>query len=377
MFRPEPLAAHLHLYDVAHVVYASITDHKVPAVWVLWLVLLLVLLSKAGTFLPRRVLRINEVITIEEHFMSSAYLAASKGGHTKFQSFKNVEDLGDARISDMDKGKISLQVVSLSPGPPDLFTPKICQLSNDQLYQGIRSSRGRLAGFATLPMSDIPHAVLELEKAVQDYGFKGALVNNHVDGEFYDDLKFRPIFEKAQELDVPIYLHPCPPNEGMNRLLYSSLAYDENAAFALGTAGFGWHEMTGLHILRLLLSGLFDHLPKLQIIIGHAGEGLPLMLARSAERLKPALDKLGIKRGLWSVMRENISITTAGFFTLPVLKLMLAVMPIERILFSVDYPYSDNTTGLAFLQEIARAGIMTQVQFDAFTHINARRLLRL
>lgn len=127
-----------------------------------------------------RAIKLNGIVTLEEHFMSEAYLAASSGGAAKWQAFGNIQDLGQRRLDDMDKGKVSLQVISQAPGPEHLFTPTICRASNDQLHEAIKDKPRRLAGFATLSMSSPKKAVLELEKAVSEYGFKGALINNHV-----------------------------------------------------------------------------------------------------------------------------------------------------------------------------------------------------
>ena len=336
-----------------------------------------ILLALSYFIYNRNHVRINQIITLEEHFMSSAYLAASGNCGPKYQAFKDVNHLGSRRIADLDKHKIHIQVISQAPGPPELFTTEICQQSNDQLYNAIKESRGRFAGFATLPMGDPDAAALELEKAVIDYGFRGAMIGNHHDGSFYDGVKYVPVFEKAVELEVPIYIHPSPPTAEMQRLLYDSDAYSATASFALATSVFGWHEMTGLHILRLITSGLFDRLPTLQIIIGHAGECLPFMFDRIQTRLSPVLSQLDIKRDFKTVMHENILMTTAGFFDLDVLRLMMRTMPIERILFSIDYPYSSNAEGINFLNKIRKSGLMKQDEFELFTYKNAKRILHL
>lgn len=197
------------------------------------------------------------------------------------------------------------------------------------------------------------------------------------DGCFYDDKKFWPVFGKAEELGVPIYLHPAPPTDQMLALLYSSDQYSYQTAFSLATAGWGWHELTGLHILRLMLAGLFDQFPRLQLIIGHAGEGLPFMFARISQRLGAAVQSEGRERDFETIMHQNVHITTAGFFSIPVMRLLLDVMPINRVMFSIDYPFSKNTDGLEFLEALRGSGLLTQDEFDEFTYKNACRLLHL
>ena len=304
--------------------------------------------------------------------MSEEYIKASKHLGRKYQPFSGIDDLGRGRLEDMGSG-IDIQCISQAPGPASLFTVDICRQSNDQLYRSIKDN-SRLVGFATLPMGNPQAAALELERAVLDYSFKGALIGNHHDGKFHDAKAYLPVFEKAQDFDVPIYIHPSPPTNDMMKLLYCSDTYSDEAAFVLGTSAHGWHELTGMHILRLIMSGLFDRLPRLKIIIGHAGEGLPAMIARIEARLQPVLES---KRTFKQIMETNIYITTAGFFSIPVLRLLLDVIPIDRLIFSIDYPYSRNSEGLTFLKKVAKSGIMTQSQFDAFTHLNSRRLLKL
>lgn len=323
-------------------------------------------------------LKLTRVITLEEHFFSSAYLDASKDNENpKYKAFGNIAELGSPRLKDMDEASVSVQVISLAPGPAKLFTPDMCSKSNDQLRQAVIRSPSRIAGFAALPMDHVEEAVLELERAVTDLKFKGALINNHLDGQFFDEERFWPIFAKAESLDVPIYIHPSPPSEQMMQMLYSSKSFSQETAFALGTAGWGWHELTGLHVVRLMLAGLFDKFPNLQIIIGHNGEGIPCMLERLEQRMQPQMVREGRKRDISTIMKNNISITIAGFFSIPVLKLLLALWPIERLMYSVDYPFVSLSQGTAYLSEIMSSGIMSQDDFDLFTHKNATRLLKL
>ena len=144
---------------------------------------------------------------------------------------------------------------------------------NDVLAKAVADHPDRFAGFAVLPTLDATAAANELERTVKELGFKGALINGHTRGRFLDDQAFWPIFERAEALDVPIYLHPTPPPPQVREAYYSGLPGMVGNVLAL--AGWGWHCETGLHALRLVLGGVFDRFPRLQVIIGHMGENIP------------------------------------------------------------------------------------------------------
>ncbi|KFY43826.1 hypothetical protein V494_01790 [Pseudogymnoascus sp. VKM F-4513 (FW-928)] len=308
-------------------------------------------------------------ITLEEHYTSSEARATDAVDHhanfpphivTKLQS------LGDERIQDLDNGNVSLQVISHSPGT---HSPAVCTVANDELAHAVSTHPTRLAGFATLPMLDPPAAAAELSRCVRDLGFVGALVDNHADGQFYDSERFWPVFEKAQELEVPIYIHPTYADEGM--LERHKGNYDDAIAVALSAYGWGWHADTGLHILRLFASGLFDRFPRLKIVIGHMGELLPFQL----ERVIAISDRFGKQRGLREVWDANIWVTTSGMFALAPLACLLATTKIERVLYSVDYPFSSNEKGLDFFKEIEKSGLIKGEDLEKFAFRNAQDLL--
>ena len=201
-------------------------------------------------------------------------------------------------------------------------------------------------------------------------GFHGALVDGTTDGLFLDDPRFLPVFEAAADLGVPIYLHPAPPPEAVREAYYSGLPGD--LGFFLSIAGWGWHGETGLHTLRLIVSGLFDRLPQLQLIIGHMGEGLPYALARSSAVLSQAAH---LRQPVADYFQTNIHVTTSGYFTLPPLDCAIDVIGIDRLLFSVDYPFSPATRGRSYLGVLAES--LDQEDMAKFTHGNAEHLLKL
>jgi predicted TIM-barrel fold metal-dependent hydrolase len=298
-------------------------------------------------------------IAIEEHFLADGFrefmkrVASSQAGGWSRTFAAELEakmsDLGDTRLKDMDAGPIDLQVISHTPSAivplPGDEAVRLTREANDQLASAVAAHPDRFAGFATLPMTDPEAAANELERAVSSLGFKGAMINGTTNGRFLDDPSFLPILEQAVALNVPIYIHPEVPPAAVQQAYYSGL--DPAVNFSLSTAGWGWHSEVGLHALRLILAGVFDRLPTLQIIIGHMGEMIPFMLARSNNVLTPVAKHL--QRTVSEYFLQNFYITTSGFFIDPLLLLALQVIGADRIMFSVDYPYSSNEQGRAFL----------------------------
>jgi predicted TIM-barrel fold metal-dependent hydrolase len=319
-------------------------------------------------------------ITLEEHFVTESFLRATEaGGERSPRQFAELQtqllDLGAGRIADMDKSEIDFQVLSLATMGFDALdvdaATSLARDINDELAEAVRAHPTRFGGFATLAMKDPVTAAAELERCVTRLGFHGALLNGTTGGLFLDDPRFLPVFEAAVHLKVPIYLHPAPPPQPVREAYYSGLPGE--LGFLLSIAGWGWHAETGLHTLRLIVSGLFDRLPALQLIIGHMGEGLPYALARSSGVLTHAAPHL--RQSVADYFHSNIHCTTSGYFTLPPLRCALEVVDIDRLLFSIDYPYSPNTRGRAFLDTLPE--ILGAEDIAKLTHRNAEQLLGL
>lgn len=318
------------------------------------------------------------VIAIEEHFRAPAVAAAlaqagvSSPG-TSDQAviaarIAQLEDVGAGRIADMDAAGIDFQMLSHVPGiedlPPERAEP-LARAANDYLAEAVAASPDRLGGFASLPMASPSVAAEELERAVGQLGLRGALVNGHVNGRFLDAERFRPVFAVAARLGVPIYLHPRQPPASVRAAYYSGL--DPLVASVLAAGGWGWHVDTGLQVLRLVVSAIFDELPELRLIVGHMGEALPFMLARSSRNLSEAQ----IAHPLEHYFRHNVYYTTSGMFSDPPLRCLLSVMGSERVMFSVDYPFSRNSDGAAFL----RSAQLDADERERIAHANAEQLL--
>lgn len=315
-------------------------------------------------------------ITLEEHFSSRASQASEAGNDDPLHQFPHhitsrLEDLHVGRIKNMDDNGVAIQVVLHTPNASSP-TQTIID-GNDELAEAIRANPTRLAGFAQLPMLDPAAAGAELERCVKQFGFVGALVDNQADGTWYDGVEYAQFWAKVEDLGVPIYLHPSWPSKAMAEALYSGggLETRPEAATAIGAYGFGWHASTATTILRLLGSGVFDDYPRLKVIIGHSGELLPYMF----DRINRACGRLGQERSFAEVMHSNIWITTSGMFDIHSLRCLLGVMPAERVMFSVDYPFSDNRLGKEYLETIRREKVLNDEQLQAFAFGNARKLL--
>jgi len=244
-------------------------------------------------------------------------------------------------------------VLSLSAGGLNAleagFARELAEEANSIMANAVREHPDRFSAFAALAMQDPEHAATVLESCVRRHGFKGALIEGMVGDQFLDHERFRPVFEAAQALDVPIYLHPAPPPPAVQQAYFGDLQPPLN--FLLSTAAWGWHVETGLHVLRLIASGLFDRLPRLKMIIGHMGEDLPFSIARADTVLQRGWLKL--QRSVTEYLLQNFWITTSGYFTVPPFVCARDVVGMDRVLLSIDYPYSELRKGREFLDAIA------------------------
>lgn len=245
-------------------------------------------------------------------------------------------DIGEKRIHDMDISGVDKMVLSLTaPGVQifDAATANSLAIStNDQLAEAIKKHPDRLAGLAAVAPQDPKAAAKEMERAIKKLKLNGVIINSHTQGEYLDDPKYWEIFEAAQALDAAIYLHPQtpPPNMVMPYLA---------RGFERAIMGFA-HE-TSLHVLGLMTSGVFDRFPKLKIVIGHGGEGLPYMLYRidyMYENARYSFMKK-VKKLPSDYMKENFYITTSGLPWAPAITMAQSVLGVDRVLYAMDYPY--------------------------------------
>jgi predicted TIM-barrel fold metal-dependent hydrolase len=310
------------------------------------------------------------VITLEEHYLTAEVNEiARRRGLTPPALF----DTGEGRLTAMDAAGIDVQVLSMAAPAVQELDPAIsvpaAAKANDELAGIVEAHPDRFAGFATLPTPDPQASAAELERAVRDLGMKGAMIHGHTRGHFLDEPAYWPVLEAAEGLGVPLYLHPTYPPPGVFQAYYYGL--DQPVANALAAAGWGWHAETALHSLRLILAGIFDRFPGLQVIIGHMGENLPFYLERADRKLGAASPNL--RRSVADYFLTHFWITTSGFVSVPPLQCALAVVGADRILFSVDYPFDDMKQSREFLDTAPLA----PHDREKIAHGNAERLLRL
>ena len=326
------------------------------------------------------------IVALEEHFTLPEFVAKIDPGRIAKRGFptqgnaaplirvrEQLKDLGAARLSNMDVAGITVQVLSASGPGADLLDPaesiSFARDYNDVLARRVAEYPDRLAGFAHLPMPAPEAAADELERAVTKLGFRGALINGMTCDLFLDDPSFEPILARAEHLDVPIYVHPNLPPQSVRKAYFDRLP--GNVGFMLSIAGWGWHAETALHVLRLVLSGALDRHPRLKIIVGHMGEGLPAMLARCDQEFGPQVSYL--QRSVSQTITDQVYVTTSGFFTLPPFMAALTTFGIDRMMFSIDYPYSSNERGRTFLDSLTLA----PQDVAKLAHGNADELLKL
>ena len=315
-------------------------------------------------------------ITLEEHYSlpAAAEGPVSEQNLARTPFAEPLMDIGDRRIADMDAAGIDMQVLSLaSPEVEQLdgtLSVAIAREANDHLAEAVRRHPDRFAAFAALPTAAPGAAADELERTVRDYAFKGAMIKGHSRGRYLDDEFFWPILQRAEALEVPLYLHPAPPPQQVISASYTG-NFSPEVASALSTRAWGWHIETATHLLRLILSGAFDRYPRLQVIIGHMGEALPFMLPRIDGSLPTRMT--GLRRPIGAYLRQNVHYTFSGFnYTATFLDLFLQV-GVERIMFSADYPFRSMAEARAFLEQLP----VSTADRERIAHGNAERLLGL
>jgi uncharacterized protein len=327
------------------------------------------------------------IVALEEHFTAPNIVAgisrdaiAARGfpgpDFPWAQTIKRAElaEIGAARLADMDASGITVQVLSVAGPGADLVPGqngiKIARDYNDTLAQSCAQRPDRFRGFAHLPLHTPDAAADELERAVKELGFHGALVNGATDGRFLDAPEFAPVLAKAAALDVPIYLHPGIPTAPVREAYFDGLP--GNFSFTMALSAWGWHADTAIHVLRLALSGALERHPGLKLIIGHLGEALPFMLDRIDETTA-ATAKTMFSRSLKQMITDQVWITTSGFFTMVPFVAALMAFGVDRLMFSVDYPFASNARARAFLDGLP----VSPADKAKIAHGNADRLLRL
>ena len=251
-----------------------------------------------------------------------------------------IQDLGEGRLRDMDASGIARQLLLLTaPGVQVFDAPTgsaLARETNDELAQHIARHPTRYSGLAAIAPQDPRGAAQELERAVKTLGLKGAVVNSHTQGEYLDAPKYWEIFEAAQSLDVPLYIHPNTPSPAMIQPFLTR---------GLEGAVYGFSVETGLHLMRIVVGGVFDRFPKLRLVVGDLGEGLPFWLFRLnfmhrssvASQRYPGMQPLQRKPSEY--LKDNVWVTTSGMQWEPAIRYSQSVLGMDRVMYAMDYPY--------------------------------------
>ncbi len=315
-------------------------------------------------------------IALEEHFITPDFLPLTE--QVDFVAMNQVNradfkarllDFHDMRLKEMDKAGIELAVLSLTDpgvqGEKDAVkATKLASTVNDFLAERVAENPQRFRGFAQIALQNPKEAVKELERAVLDLHFVGVLVNGQTNGHYLDEEQFYPLWEKLEELKVPLYLHPGSP--------YQS-AQSYNGHPELNGPFWGWTAETATHALRLITSATFDHFPSAKVILGHMGETLPYLAWRFDSRWKILQHSKQLKKQPSQYLRDNICVTTSGMCSNGSLLCAIHEIGEDNVLFSVDYPYESSAIASEFIQKAP----LSDIQREKVAYKNAARILQL
>jgi 2,3-dihydroxybenzoate decarboxylase len=287
---------------------------------------------------------------------------------------ERLQDIGARRIADMDATGIDRQIIGITAPGVQVFDPATASAlsidANDQLAEACRTYPTRFTGMAAIAPHDPANAVKEMERAVRKLGFRAIIINSHTLGHYLDEPQFAPVLEAAEALNVPIYLHPQTPPPSMIKPFLDA---------GLDGAVFGFGSETGLHMLRVITGGVFDRYPKLQFIIGHAGEALPFWLYRldymhgATVRSQRYPFMKPLNNPVSHYLRNNVFITNSGVAWQPAIEFCQKVIGVDRVLYAMDYPYQYVPEEVGFCDAMS----ISAADKKAFFQTNAERVFKL
>jgi uncharacterized protein len=329
------------------------------------------------------------IITVEEHFQHPEAVARvlelsgppprkPDGGFPAFlRDFTpdrdSAERLAGERLAHMDRVGIDVQVVSHGANSPSALdhpeSVELCRRVNNSLAEQISEHPTRFRGFATIPLYDPAAAADEMRRCVNELGFVGTLVMGTCGGLFLDDERFEPVLRAAEEVDLPIYVHPGVPPNPVTTTYYTG-NWPTAIQFLFSAPAFGWHAEAGIHVLRLILSGALDRHPRLKLLSGHWGE----LVAGWLERLDETINWANyLAQPVSEYYRQHVWITPSGMYSQNQLKFFLAEVGAERIIHSEDFPYVVRDNVSAFLEQAD----LTDDERSAIAYRNAEKAMRI
>lgn len=330
-----------------------------------------------------------KIITIEEHItdtpldtavrqyilQDAPYYSLTLGKELPYYpDFALYADMAEKRIRDMDQNGIDMQVLSCPAQIgmlPSAEAIPLAKAVNDRLAAAVRKYPDRFSAFAVLPWQDPIQASAELKRAVEELGLRGAFLAGRPERGtvFLDDPRFEPVLREAEKLNVPIYVHPGCPVPAVQDAYYAHLEPELSARLSI--FGWGWHNEAGIQVLRMILAGVFEKYPALQIISGHWGELVPFYLSRLDQALPKKVTRLS--RTITATYTEHVYVTPSGIFDYPQLQFLLQVLGADRILYSVDFPLIGQENAREFLE---RAPI-SETDKKKIAYANTEHLFRI
>ena len=329
----------------------------------------------------------ERLITVEEHYNSKSVTEKIRKifeehgteeerrtiGAATGDAAPGVTDLGAERIAYMDAHGIDAQVISYASGIPATMEPEysveLCRDANNDMAAHAAEYPGRFYLFAHLPLGDGEAAAQELERCVKELGFVGAMMSGHYHDIPYDDEHYFPIFAKAQELDVPVYLHPGMVSPKITEHYYQG-SWSPRATFMLAGFGVGWHYDVGMQLLRMMMGGVFDRLPELKIMAGHWGELVSFYMYRSDEIPQ---EVTGLDRKISDYFKQNIWVNPSGMLYPEQFRYCLETFGPDHITWGEDYPYRRKDDIRSFLESFD----LTEEDREKIAHGNAEKLLHI
>ena len=257
------------------------------------------------------------------------------------QILERLLDLGEQRIGHMDQTGIDKAVLALTaPGAQPLTdltgARRLAQRANDYLAGHVARRPDRYVGMTTVAPQDPDWSATEILRGARELGFKGVQINSHTQGQYLDHPRFDPIFRALADAGQPLYIHPSTPPDSMIGPMLEA---------GLDGAIYGFGVETGLHLLRLIVSGIFDRYPQLQIMVGHMGEALPFWVYRldymhqASVRSQRYAQMRPLKKTILDYLRSNVLITTSGMAWAPAILFTQQVVGEDRVMYAMDYPY--------------------------------------
>ncbi len=280
-------------------------------------------------------------------------------------------DLYEMRMREMDKYDVDMHLLALTSTGVQMMDADravaVAEIGNDRLRDAIQRYPDRFTGLATIAVQDPPRAVKEIERAITKLKLNGIMINSHTNGEYLSEQKYWPILEAIEDLNVPLYIHPRAPIP----LMAGAYKTDH-----LEHAIWGYQAETGLHGLRLITGAVFDQFPKLQVVLGHMGEGIPYWLYRldfMYEKVKIDFGRRKLKLSPSEYVKRNFYITTSGMNWEPTLKFCIEAVGADRIMWAIDYPYQDHPDAVEFMD----AARISEKDKQAIYHGNAERVFKI